>query len=74
MKKDWFFAIDKSPSETFSDAEAEIFRTAGAGPEKFKGLAREIIQNSIDAKLDNCDEPVVVEFKSFYLKRENVNA
>lgn len=35
-------------------------------------LAREICQNSIDAKLDNCDEPVVVEFKSFYLKRENV--
>ena len=63
MKKDWFFAIDNSPSETFSDAEAEIFRTAGAGPEKFKGLAREIIQNSIDAKRDDVVDPLVVKFE-----------
>jgi len=35
-------------------------------------LAREICQNSLDAKKDNSNEPVKVEFKSFILKKENI--
>ena len=35
-------------------------------------LAREICQNSLDAKKDTNDEPVKVVFKSFRLKKEDV--
>ena len=72
MKKDWFFAIDNSPSETFSDAEGEIFRTSGDGAEKFKGLAREIIQNSIDAKRDDIKEPLTVKFEFSEINKEEI--
>jgi len=35
-------------------------------------LAREICQNSLDAKLDNNTDPVTVEFKSFKLKKKDI--
>lgn len=49
-----------------------------AGVETFKGspfdsLAREICQNSLDAKLNN-NEPVVVEFSEFKLSRNKLNS
>lgn len=50
----------------YSSAEFETFRR-----DPFKSLAREILQNSIDAK-NSDEEPVRVEFKLFKMKKNNI--
>lgn len=55
-----------------SNNNGQILGISDSGVETFKGtpiksLAREICQNSIDARC-NSDKPVEVEFKTFYLK------
>ena len=53
-----------------SNNNGQILGISDSGVETFKGtpiksLAREICQNSIDARC-NSDKPVEVEFKTFY--------
>lgn len=59
-----------------SNNNGTITGIAESGIETFKGtplksLAREICQNSLDAKIEN-DKAVKVEFKSFSIKPENI--
>ena len=55
-----------SKKRGISSSEFETFKK-----DPFKSLAREILQNSIDA-IDSDEEPVRVEFNEFEVKREDV--
>ena len=55
-----------SKKRGISSSEFETFKK-----DPFKSLAREILQNSIDA-IDSDEEPVRVEFNEFEIKREDV--
>lgn len=52
----WFF--EPGTPDGFNDGGIAEFKST-----KYDGLAREIIQNSIDAKDENCDNPVKVSFE-----------
>ncbi len=66
MSPDWFFPPSSGGSDDrFNDAGIETF--AGA---RFDGLAREIIQNSLDATVDD-DATVTVEFDCIKIARED---
>lgn len=64
---DWNFPLNNEGSiDGLNDAGIETFQG-----EPTKSLAREVIQNSLDAGLDN-DEPVEVEFKLHKLDHEYI--
>ncbi len=52
----WFFV--KGEPNGINDSGISDFKGT-----RFNGLAREIIQNSLDAKIKDLNEPVIVEFK-----------
>lgn len=52
----WFF--ERGPTDGFNDSGISNFKDM-----KYDGLAREIIQNSLDAKDPSCEEPVKVIFE-----------
>lgn len=62
MNKDWNFPENNFGSLTgISEAGIETFRA-----NIYNSLAREICQNSLDARLEE-DKPVIVEFEKFYI-------
>lgn len=58
----WFFREDNNEKDELSDRGIEIFRNKGDGATAFRGIAREVIQNSIDAKNKKINAPLVVKF------------
>lgn len=70
MEKKWYFAQDFGEKEYLSDGLSEVFRTKGDGPDALKGIAREVIQNSIDAKRETLTAPLVVKFEFIEIDRE----
>ena len=63
----WRFpASNHGLSKGISTGDSETFKES-----PFKSFAREILQNSIDAK-ENEDNPVVVVFKEFYMKTQDI--
>lgn len=63
----WRFpAGNYSKKRGISSSEFETFKK-----DPFKSLAREILQNSIDA-IDSDEEPVRVEFNEFEISREDI--
>lgn len=63
MKKMWYFALDNGEKDYLSDSAMEIFKTKGDDANAFKGIAREVIQNSLDAKRNDVDAPLVLDFQ-----------
>lgn len=63
VEKKWFFSIDNALGDDFGDHGTETFKNSNDGALKFKKFAREIVQNSIDAKDSSINEPLVVKFK-----------
>ena len=63
MMMKWFFpSIGYGAIEVFSNPGLEMFKG-----EPIKAMAREIIQNSLDA-VNNLDKPVYIEFENSYRK------
>lgn len=69
METKWFFAKDNSEKDNLSDNYSEIFRNNGDSHEAFKSIAREAIQNSIDAKQDGITSPLMVRFELIKINR-----
>lgn len=67
MKKWRFLSNQNSTIVGINDAGIETF-TANMN----KSLVREIIQNSLDAVIDGCTDPVEVEFVQFDILRESI--
>lgn len=67
MKKWRFLSNRNSTIVGINDAGIETF-TANMN----RSLVREIIQNSLDAVIDGCQEPVEVEFKLFNILRSDI--
>ncbi|MFQ7119686.1 MAG: hypothetical protein ACLRPW_06595 [Intestinibacter sp.] len=67
MKQWRFLSNQNSTIVGINDAGIETF-TANMN----RSLVREIIQNSLDAAIDGCTEPVEVEFVQFNVFRENI--
>ena len=63
MEKNWYFSIDNSLGDDFSDHGTEVFKNNNEGAEKFKKFAREMVQNSIDVKDEKITDPLVVTFE-----------
>lgn len=65
---DWKFPSNNFGQETgLNDAGIEHFRG-----DPFGSLAREIIQNSLDAALDSTGKPVEVHFQILYISRQQI--
>ena len=61
MKFKWNFpAVKNGEMKGIGQGDIEMFKG-----HPFESLAREICQNSLDAKLSKSDKPVLVEFQSF---------
>lgn len=71
MEKFWYFANDLSEEDYLSDSAAEIFKTKGDDADAFRGIAREVIQNSLDAKRDDTNLPLVLDFKFIDIAKED---
>lgn len=69
VEKKWFFSIDNALGDDFGDHGTETFKNSNDGALKFKKFAREIVQNSIDAKDSSINEPLVVKFKFLDVKK-----
>lgn len=67
MKKWRFLSNQNSQIVGINDAGIETF-TANMN----RSLIREIIQNSLDAVIEGCKEPVIVEFVKFQIPTENM--
>ena len=67
MKKWRFVSNQNSTIVGINDAGIETFTA-----DMHRSLVREIIQNSLDAKNPQIDEPVRVEFKMIALNRDKV--
>ena len=65
MEKNWYFSLDYSIGDDFSDHGTEVFKNNNDGAEKFKKFAREMVQNSIDVKDTSVSDPLVVTFDLF---------
>lgn len=65
MEKNWYFSLDYSIGDDFSDHGTEVFKNNNDGAEKFKKFAREMVQNSIDVKDTTVNDPLVVTFDLF---------
>ncbi len=72
MEKEWFFSVDASLGEDFSDHGTETFKNNNEGAEKFRKFAREMVQNSIDAKDDRIQDPLVVKFELFDMEMKDL--
>ena len=65
-KLDWRFPLlDGGDEQGINNSGIATFK----GAELYDNLAREICQNSLDAKADG-EETVIVEFKSMSIKKE----
>ena len=62
----WFAPANHGEIKGENTGDKEIFKK-----ETYISLAREILQNSIDAR-DSDEEPVHIEFKEFTMKKENI--
>ena len=63
----WEFVVDlKGTHKSFNNSDLERFKV-----HRYKSLAREVIQNSIDARKDK-SLPVLVEFSSTTQKIEDI--
>lgn len=71
MKKNWYFSLDNGEKDYLSDSAVEIFKTKGDDANAFKSLAREVIQNSLDAKREDVDAPLVLDFQFINLNRKS---
>ena len=70
MNKIWYFAPDNGEKDYLSDSAMEIFKTKGDDANAFKGIAREVIQNSLDAKRDDVNAPLVLDFQLLNIARD----
>lgn len=70
MKKNWYFAFDNGEKDYLSDGALEIFKNKGDGSDAFRSLAREVIQNSLDAKRDDINGPLVVDFQLIEINQD----
>lgn len=70
MKKNWYFAFDNGEKDYLSDGAIEIFKNKGDGSDAFRSLAREVIQNSLDAKRDDINGPLVVDFQLIEINQD----
>ena len=66
MKGQWIFpSTGGGEKQGFNNTGIEEFMD-----DPIKSLAKEICQNSLDAAIDS-NQPVIVEFNTFELEREN---
>ena len=72
MNKKWYFTVDNSIGDDFSDHGTEIFKNNNDGALKFKKFAREMVQNSIDVKNESIKEPLIVEFSIFEVMKNQL--
>ena len=70
MNKQWYFAPDFGEKDYLSDSSMEIFKTRGDDANAFRGIAREVIQNSLDAKREDISAPLVLEFQFIDITRD----
>lgn len=67
MKVGWRFPpLSGGTRQGYTNNDIEVFK----GQELIDNLAREICQNSLDARLDDSDEPVKVEFELRYVSAD----
>lgn len=70
MNVGWRFPpLSGGTRQGYTNNDIEVFK----GQELIDNLAREICQNSLDAKLDNSDAPVKVEFELRYVSADKYN-
>ena len=72
MEEKWYFTEDNSIGDDFSDHGTEIFKNNNDGASKFKKFAREMVQNSIDVKNEQINEPLIVEFNLFEVEKNDL--
>lgn len=69
MNAKWYFATDTTEDEIFSDANAELFTNNSSNADVFRSISRELIQNSIDAKIEK-EKKTKITFDFIEIEKE----